>query len=49
MPTSRRLPPLPPAQNLALKLLVTPLLIGGATLAGRRFGHQVGGWLVGLP
>lgn len=38
-----------PAQNLALKLVVTPLLIGGASLAGRRFGHQVSGWIVGLP
>jgi hypothetical protein len=38
-----------PAQNVALKAVVTPLLIGGASLAGRRFGHHVGGWLVGLP
>lgn len=38
-----------PAQNLALKVVITPLLIGGAMLAGRRFGHHVGGWLVGLP
>ena len=29
--------------------MVTPVLIGGASLAGRRFGHQVGGWLVALP
>jgi hypothetical protein len=36
-------------QNIALKVAITPLLIGGATLAGRRFGHHVGGWLVGLP
>ena len=38
-----------PAQNLAVKGVVTPLLIGGASLAGRRFGHHVGGWLVALP
>jgi hypothetical protein len=38
-----------PAQNVAVKALVTPVLIGGASLAGRRFGHHVGGWLVGLP
>jgi uncharacterized membrane protein (GlpM family) len=38
-----------PAQNLAVKALVTPVLIGGASLAGRRFGHQIGGWLVALP
>jgi hypothetical protein len=37
------------AQNLAVKVVVTPLLTGGASLAGRRFGHHVGGWLVGLP
>jgi hypothetical protein len=37
------------AQNVAVKVVVTPLLIGGASLAGRRFGHHVGGWLVGLP
>jgi hypothetical protein len=36
-------------QNLAVKLVVTPLLIGGASLAGRRWGHQLGGWLVALP
>lgn len=35
--------------NLTLKLLVTPALIGAATLAGRRWGQSVGGWLVGLP
>jgi hypothetical protein len=29
--------------------VVTPLLIGAATLAGRRWGQSVGGWLVGLP
>jgi uncharacterized membrane protein (GlpM family) len=36
-------------QNIALKAAVTPLLIGGASRAGRRFGHHVCGWLVGLP
>ena len=35
--------------ELAVKLVVTPLLIGGASLAGQRWGHQVGGWLVALP
>jgi hypothetical protein len=38
-----------PAQNVAVKAIVTPVLIGGASLAGRRFGHHVGGWLVALP
>jgi hypothetical protein len=33
----------------AVKIVATPLLIGGASLAGRRWGHQVGGWLVALP
>ena len=36
-------------QNVALKVVLTPLLVGGASLAGRRWGHQIGGWLVGLP
>src|SRR5262249_10568314 len=37
------------ADMLVLKLLLTPLLIGVASLAGRRWGPAVGGWLVGLP
>jgi hypothetical protein len=36
-------------ETLALKLVVTPVLIAGASLAGRRWGQAVGGWLVGLP
>ncbi len=35
--------------NLLLKLLLTPALIGGASLAGRRWGHSISGWLVALP
>src|SRR5947207_13258799 len=31
------------------KLIVVPLLIGGVSLAGRRWGPSVSGWLVGLP
>jgi len=34
---------------LALKLVLTPTLIAVATLAGRRFGPSISGWLVGLP
>ena len=34
---------------LLFKLLATPALILLATLVSRRFGHAVGGWLVGLP
>jgi hypothetical protein len=34
---------------LALKLILTPLLIAAATLAGRRWGPGVSGWLIGLP
>ena len=36
-------------QNVAIKAVVTPLLIGGASLAGRRWGDHMGGWLVALP
>ena len=35
--------------TLALKIVVTPVLIGAASLAGRRWGPAVSGWLVGLP
>src|SRR5690242_19515054 len=35
--------------SLALKLVLTPVLIGIASLAGRRWGAAVSGWLVGLP
>ncbi|PYM66366.1 MAG: hypothetical protein DMD79_02945 [Candidatus Rokuibacteriota bacterium] len=35
--------------HLVLKLVLTPLVIGAASLAGRRWGPGVGGWLVGLP
>jgi hypothetical protein len=35
--------------TLALKLLLTPALIGGASLVGRRWGPAVSGWLVGVP
>ena len=34
---------------LVLKLILTPLLIGLISLAERRWGSRVGGWLVGLP
>ncbi len=35
--------------TLLLKLILTPSLLGAATLAARRWGPSVGGWLVGLP
>lgn len=35
--------------SLILKLILTPALIGAASLAGRRWGPAVSGWLVGLP
>ena len=38
-----------PAGALALKLVLTPVLVGAASLAGRRWGLAVGGWLVGIP
>ncbi len=34
---------------LALKLALTPLLIGGASLGTRRWGPTAGGWIVSLP
>jgi hypothetical protein len=34
---------------LAFKIALTPILILAASLAGRRWGEGVGGWLVGLP
>jgi len=38
-----------PAGALALKLVLTPALVGAASLAGRRWGSAVGGWLIGIP
>ncbi len=35
--------------SLVLKLFLTPALIGVTSLAGRRWGPGVSGWLVGLP
>jgi hypothetical protein len=40
---------LDPMSLLAIKLIVTPLVVLAATLAARRWGDAVGGWLVGLP
>jgi hypothetical protein len=37
------------AGTLALKLVLTPALIVAASLAGRRWGASVGGWLIGIP
>jgi len=34
---------------LALKLVLAPAVMAGATLAGRRWGGAVSGWLIGLP
>ena len=34
---------------LALKVILTPLLVAAATLAARRWGFLVGGWLAGFP
>jgi hypothetical protein len=34
---------------LVLKLVATPLLIGMASLAGRRWGETISGWFIGLP
>jgi hypothetical protein len=37
------------ASLLAIKLIGTPAIIGGATVAGRRWGPTVAGWIGGLP
>jgi hypothetical protein len=37
------------AAILALKLVLTPLLVGMASLAGRRWGPEIGGWILGVP
>lgn len=34
---------------LALKLILTPLLVGGSALAARRWGPSIGGWIISLP
>lgn len=34
---------------LVLKLVLAPAVMVGATLAGRRWGNAVSGWIVGLP
>jgi hypothetical protein len=34
---------------LALKLTLTPILVGGASLAARRWGPAIAGWIVALP
>jgi hypothetical protein len=34
---------------ILLKLILAPIIIGGASLAGRKWGPSVSGWLVGLP
>jgi hypothetical protein len=34
---------------LLLKLVLTPLIVGGASIASRRWGPAVGGWIVSLP
>ena len=39
----------PLVPSLLLKVVVTPALIAAATLAGRRWGDRLSGWLVGLP
>jgi hypothetical protein len=38
-----------PGAAFALKLVLTPMLVGAASLAGRRWGTAVSGWLIGIP
>ncbi len=35
--------------TLLLKLILTPSLIAAASLAGRKWGHAISGWLIALP
>jgi hypothetical protein len=32
-----------------LKLILAPVIIGSASLAGRKWGPAVSGWIIGLP
>ena len=34
---------------LVLKLILAPIIIGSASLAGRRWGPAVSGWIIGMP
>jgi hypothetical protein len=34
---------------IALKLILAPIIIGSASLAGRKWGPAVSGWIVGMP
>jgi hypothetical protein len=34
---------------LVLRIALAPLLVGGSTLAAKKWGASVGGWLLGLP
>src|SRR5438270_9125332 len=46
---SRIGPPSSAMNTLLLKLIVTPVWIGAASLAGRRWGETLSGWFIGLP
>lgn len=35
--------------TFVLKFILTPAIIGAASLAGRKWGHAVSGWMVALP
>lgn len=35
--------------NLLFKVVISPSLVGLASLASRRWGEAIGGWLVALP
>ena len=37
------------SNNLAIKLILTPLIIAAATLVSRRWGEKIGGLMIGLP
>jgi hypothetical protein len=48
-PTDAPTRPLGPVTFLAPKIVLTPLLIASASLAGRRWGAIISGWLLALP
>src|SRR5512146_771646 len=38
-----------PMNIFVLKLILAPIIIGSASLAGRKWGPAVSGWIVGMP
>ncbi len=47
--SAKRMCETPRMSLLAIKLILTPLVVLAASIAARRWGDAIGGWLVGLP